>query len=61
MNIALYHNEETRQGGFLLTENYSKPQSLHMRAHHQYTLRVAHLMRVNPLDEVLSVGIIVER
>ena len=32
-----------------------------MRANHNYTLRVAHLMRLNPLEEVQSVGIIVER
>ena len=63
LNIALYSNnhEETHQGGFLLQDHYSKPQSLHMQAHHHYTLRVTHLMRLNPLDEVASVGIIVER
>ena len=62
MNITLYNNDgEGTSGGILVTENYSKPQALHMRANHHYTLRVTHLMRLNPLDEVQSVGIIVER
>ena len=62
MSITLYNNggEDTSKG-ILVKENYSKPQSLHMQANHNYTLRVAHLMRLNPLDEVQSVGIIVER
>ena len=62
MNITLYNNDgEGTAGGILVTENYSKPQALHMRANHHYTLRVTHLMRLNPLDEVQSVGILVER
>lgn len=62
MTITLYNSggEETAKG-IIVKENYSKPQSLHMRANHHYTLRVSHLMRLNPLDEVQSVGIIVER
>ena len=61
MNITLYNNQEGGASkGVLMVENYSKPQSLHMQAHHNYTLRVAHLMRLNPLDNVQSVGIIVE-
>jgi gliding motility-associated lipoprotein GldH len=62
MNITLYNGggEETAKG-MIVKENYSKPQSFHMRANHHYTLRVSHLMRLNPLDEVQSVGIIVER
>ena len=62
LNITLYNNsEKARQGRFLLNDNYSRLQSLHMQAHHHYTLRVTHLMRLNPLDEVTSVGIIVEK
>lgn len=61
LNITLYQGEGATQEGILMQENYSKPQSLHMQAHHNYTLRVTHLMRLNPLDEVQSVGIIVER
>ena len=61
MNIMLYNNrgEEASQG-ILVTENYSRPQAFHMRANHHYTMRVTHLMRLNPLEEVQSVGIIVE-
>ncbi len=62
MTLMLYNNkDESSSQGVFVTENYSKPQSLHMRANHNYTLRVAHLMRLNPLEEVQSVGIIVER
>lgn len=62
LNISLYnHDEEVSYQGLLMSENYSKPQSLRMHAHHKYTLRIIHLMRLNPLDEVVSVGIIVER
>ena len=62
MNIMLYNNqgEETSQG-ILMMENYSRPQAFHMQANHNYTMRVTHMMRLNPLDEVQSVGIIVER
>lgn len=62
LHITLYSNSDTsHQGRFLLNDNYSRPQSLHMQAHHHYTLRLTHLMRLNPLDEVQSVGIIVEK
>ena len=62
MNIMLYNNqgEETSQG-ILMMEKYSRPQAFHMQANHNYTMRVTHMMRLNPLDEVQSVGIIVER
>lgn len=61
LNITLYQGEGATREGILLQDNYSKPQSFHMEAHHKYALRVTHLMRLNPLDEVQSVGIIVER
>lgn len=61
LNITLYQGEGATREGIFIKENYSKSQSLHMQAHHNYTLRVTHLMRLNPLDEVQSVGIIVER
>ncbi len=61
LNLALYNDENGLRKGVLLNENYSKPQPFHMQAHHNYTLRVTHLMRLNPLDEVQSVGVIVER
>lgn len=62
INITLYgNNEESAHDGVLQNESYSKPQALHMQANHNYILRVTHLMRLNPLDEVNSVGVIVER
>lgn len=62
LDISLSKDDEDASShGLLMSDNYSKPQSLHMHAHHKYTLRVIHLMRLNPLDEVVSVGIIVER
>jgi len=61
LNITLYQGEGTIEEGLLMRENYSKPQALHMQANHNYALRVTHLMRLNPLEEVQSVGIIVEK
>ena len=61
LNLTLYTDENGLRKGMLLNENYSKPQPFHMQAHHNYTLRVTHLMRLNPLDEVMSVGVMVER
>ena len=61
LTITLYQGEGLTQEGMLMHENYSKPQALHMQANHNYVLRVTHLMRLNPLDEVQSVGIIVEK
>ena len=61
LNITLYQGEGTTEKGILMHENYSKPQALHMQPNHNYALRVTHLMRLNPLEEVQSVGILVEK
>lgn len=60
LNITLYNNDAPPHG-LRVYDHYSRPQSLRMKAHHDYTLRVTHLMRLNPLDDILSVGIVVER
>ena len=61
LNITLYQGEGATQEGMLMRENYSRPQALHMKANQNYALRVTHLMRLNPLEEVQSVGILVEK
>jgi len=60
LNITLYNNDEPAHG-LRVCDHFSRPQPLRMKAHHDYTLRVTHLMRLNPLDDIVSVGITVER
>lgn len=45
----------------LIDESYSRPQALHLQAQHQYTIRITHLMSLNPVPGISSLGIIVEK
>ena len=62
LTINLYtdgqnQNERTH----LIYDSYSRPQALHLQAQHQYTIRITHLMSLNPVPGISSLGIIVEK
>ena len=52
-----HQDERTR----LIDESCSRPQALHLQAQHQYTVRITHLMSLNPVPGISSIGIIVEK
>lgn len=47
-------------GGVMMRTHMSEPEPLHLKAGHHYTLRLTHRMRLNPLEEVLAVGVVLE-
>ena len=60
ITITINDYPEPELTGFLTRERHSTPYALHMEANHQYSIRVTHRMRLNPLDHIPTVGIIVE-
>lgn len=58
--IHLSHHNQSLSKGLSIMETTSEPQPLHLQAHHHYTLRLTHLMRLNPLQDITSVGIFIE-
>lgn len=60
-DIELYTGKKTKGQGLMIRNNLSNPQPLHLKAGHQYKIRLTHNMWLNPLDEVLALGILVEK
>jgi len=61
VTIEMYTKEGYPQGhGFPHVDYTSTPFSLHLKKGVPYTLRVAHIMRQNPLEGIYQVGVMVE-
>lgn len=60
--VALFEDESAPLGnGFPFMETTKKlPSSLHLKKGKRYTIKVTHLMRMNPLDDVYDVGVTLE-
>lgn len=58
--IALYDGDTPKGKGVAIIDHFSAPQSFTLKAHQHYTVRLTHLMRLNPLEGIPSVGILVE-
>ncbi len=61
LTINLYPQKPREEGARLIDESHSRPQALHLQARHQYAIRITHLMSLNPVPGISSVGIIVEK
>lgn len=57
VNIQMYEGDRASGDGMLVKCSYSQPLRLRMKAGHRYVFRLKHRMRLNPLDEILAVGI----
>ena len=61
LHITLYDaNEQSRGHAFPISDNYSRPLPLHIEKDEHHTIRIAHIMRPNPLENIPDVGIFVE-
>lgn len=61
LTINLYTENPRKERARLIDESYSRPQNLHLQAQHHYTIRITHLMSLNPVPGISSLGIIVEK
>ena len=62
LTINLYADGQHPDGlTRLIDESYSRPQALHLQANHQYAVLITHLMSLNPIPGISSLGIIVEK
>lgn len=62
LHITLYDEDGQSLGhAFPISDNYSHPLPLHLGKGESHTLRITHIMRLNPLDGIPDVGIFVER
>lgn len=61
VSITLYEGDTPQGQGVAIIDHFSAPQSFTLQAHRHYTVRLTHLMRLNPLDDIPAVGILVER
>ena len=61
LHITLYDaNGQPLGNGFPLSDTYSRPLPLHLQKGEQHSLRITHIMRLNPLEDIHSVGVFVE-
>lgn len=60
VNVRLYEGKKAEGDGLLVKCSYSRPQPLHIKAGHRYVLRLTHRMRLNPMEEIPAVGVMVE-
>lgn len=60
VDIKTQQNGKDAKQGAVYTECASSPVKLHLKAGHEYTIRVAHRMRMNPLEGIASVTVELE-
>lgn len=62
LHITLHDaNGQSLGNAFYISDNYSRPLPLHIGKDEHHTLRITHIMRLNPLEAISDVGVFVER
>lgn len=62
LHITLYDTDGQPLGhAFPISDNYSRPLPLRLRESEHHTIRITHIMRLNPLEDIPNVGVFVDR
>ena len=57
LTVNMHHRDEAHMPNLPYEDNFSELVPLHLKPGKHYTLRLTHRMRLNPLDNIASVGI----